>query len=44
MNNKIELQKLVEHFDVNIDFYKDTKRHITNTLAVSSLSTLFLKF
>ena len=26
MNNKIELQKLVEHFDVNIDFYKDTKK------------------
>ena len=26
MNNKVELQKLVEHFDANIDFYKDTKR------------------
>lgn len=23
MNNKVELQKLVEHFDANIDFYKD---------------------
>ena len=26
MNNKVELQKLVEHFDANIDFYKDTKK------------------
>lgn len=26
MNNKSELQKLVEHFDANIDFYKDDKK------------------
>lgn len=26
MNNNVELQKLVEHFDANIDFYKDTKK------------------
>lgn len=26
MNNKVELQKLVEHFDANIDFYKDSKK------------------
>ena len=26
MNNRVELQKLVEHFDANIDFYKDTKK------------------
>ena len=29
MNNKVELQKLVEHFDANIDFYKDTKVQFT---------------
>lgn len=44
MNNKVELQKLVEHFDANIDFIKTLKRHTMNTLAASSLSTLFLKF
>lgn len=26
MNNKSELQKLVEHFEANIEFYKDTKK------------------
>lgn len=26
MNSKGELQKLVEHFEVNIEFYKDTKK------------------
>ena len=26
MNSKVELQKLVEHFEANIEFYKDTKK------------------
>ena len=28
MNNKVELQKLVEHFDANLDFYQDGKIYI----------------
>ena len=33
MTNLFDLQLLVDRFQTNIDFYKDTKTHIMNILA-----------